>query len=274
MRPAVFDDEEDAPPLASELLQRAAFRPRVGLTAVDASTLGLDASVIDYDGYVERKNVEAEKSAGLGKVGGGGGQARYIGGLVAKAEERKKALEEVHERKLAREREAEGAMYGDKETFVTSSYAATLELRKADAEREARTSAEEELGATKGGMSGIYRSMLFGGGAASGAPTGHAAVQQQRVPLMQMAPQKVTQSLASEQPLESKAARVPPPHEAQREPHSVEAKSLPPLEASHKSGSTSPQNPVRFQGSTLAEVEEARKRALERYSARAASNLL
>jgi len=162
MRPSMFDedDTDDSP----SLQQRTVFRPRVGLSqaVVDPVSLGLDASVLDYDGFVEKKN-EAASISGAGK--GIGGQARYIGGLVAKAEERKKVLEEVHERKLAREREAEGALYSDKEVFVTSSYAATLELRKLEAEKEAKTAFADEAAASKAGMSGIFKSMLFGGGA-------------------------------------------------------------------------------------------------------------
>jgi len=70
---------------------------------------------------------------------------------VAKAGERKKATEVVFERKLAREREAEDALYGDKEKFVTSAYAATLDERRVLAERDAR---EETTTAGGGGLAG------------------------------------------------------------------------------------------------------------------------
>lgn len=278
MRPSMFDedDTDDSP----SLLQRTVFRPRVGLSqaVVDPVSLGLDASVLDYDGFVEKKN-EAASISGAGK--GIGGQARYIGGLVAKAEERKKVLEEVHERKLAREREAEGALYSDKEVFVTSSYAATLELRKLEAEKEAKTALADEAAASKAGMSGIFKSMLFGGGAIgdSALACSISGGERARIPLApytssekSLAPPLVPHNHSHGLSAESASQRVTLPEPPQQDVF------LPPTEQplSSKSDqlSTKITPPARFQGSTPAQVGESRALALERFNARAAAKLL
>lgn len=84
---------------------------------------------------------------------------RYIQKLLKTAERRKKEQEYRVERMVQKEREAEGEMYADKESFVTSAYRAKLEEFKEMEEKEARMSRLEAIGdvTKQQDMSGFYR---------------------------------------------------------------------------------------------------------------------
>lgn len=61
------------------------------------------------------------------------------------AEKRKKEQLRVEERKIDRERQKEGDMFGDKEQFVTSAYKKRQEERRLEEEEERREAALEGL---------------------------------------------------------------------------------------------------------------------------------
>lgn len=84
---------------------------------------------------------------------------KYIQNLLRAAERRKKEQEHRIERMVQKEREAEGTMYADKESFVTSAYRAKLEEFKQMEEEEARMSRLESIGdvTKQQDMSGFYR---------------------------------------------------------------------------------------------------------------------
>lgn len=84
---------------------------------------------------------------------------RYIENLLKTAERRKKEQEHRIERMVQKEREAEGEMYADKESFVTSAYKAKLEEFKKMEEEEARMSRLEAIGdvTKQKDISGFYR---------------------------------------------------------------------------------------------------------------------
>lgn len=84
---------------------------------------------------------------------------RYIQKLLKTAERRKKEQEHRVERMVQKEREAEGEMYADKESFVTSAYKAKLEEFKKMEEEEARMNRLEAIGdvTKQQDMSGFYR---------------------------------------------------------------------------------------------------------------------
>lgn len=84
---------------------------------------------------------------------------KYITGLLKAAEVKKKEEERRLERKVQKEREAEGEMYADKEKFVTSAYKQKMvEMQEAE-EKEKREAAFEAMtDVTKQkDMSGFYR---------------------------------------------------------------------------------------------------------------------
>lgn len=86
-------------------------------------------------------------------------KSKYIQKLLKTAERRKKEQEHRIERMVQKEREAEGEMYADKESFVTSAYRAKLEEFKKIEEEEARMSRLEAIGdvTKQQDMSGFYR---------------------------------------------------------------------------------------------------------------------
>lgn len=66
-------------------------------------------------------------------------QPKYIANLLKTAELRKVELERRVERKVQKERETEGDMFNDKESFVTPAYRAKLaELKKLEEEERLR----------------------------------------------------------------------------------------------------------------------------------------
>lgn len=86
-------------------------------------------------------------------------KSKYIQKLLKTAERRKKEHEHRIERMVQKEREAEGEMYADKESFVTSAYRAKLEEFKKMEEEEAKMSRLEAIGdvTKQQDMSGFYR---------------------------------------------------------------------------------------------------------------------
>lgn len=86
-------------------------------------------------------------------------KSKYIQKLLKTAERRKKEQEHRIERMVQKEREAEGEMYADKESFVTSAYRAKLEEFKKMEEEEANMNRLEAIGdvTKQQDMSGFYR---------------------------------------------------------------------------------------------------------------------
>lgn len=84
---------------------------------------------------------------------------RYIQHLLKAAERRKKEQEYRIERMVQKEREAEGEMYADKESFVTSAYRAKLEEFKKMEEEENKMDRLESIADVRKqqDMSGFYR---------------------------------------------------------------------------------------------------------------------
>lgn len=65
-------------------------------------------------------------------------QPKYINQLLRAVEERKKEQERRDDRKIQKEREAEGEMFADKEAYVTSAYRQKLKERQEELEKEKR----------------------------------------------------------------------------------------------------------------------------------------
>ena len=71
-------------------------------------------------------------------------QPKYIGKLLQKAKERAREQDIVYERQLAKEREKEDHLYGDKEKFVTGAYKKKLQEQAKWLEEERRRELEEQ----------------------------------------------------------------------------------------------------------------------------------
>lgn len=115
-----------------------------------------DPTIFQYDevyedmerGKDESKTIKDEKK-----------KPRYIQNLLKAAERRKKEQEYRIERMVQKEREAEGAMFADKESFVTSAYRAKLEEFKKMEEEENKMDRLEAIGDVRKqqDISGFYR---------------------------------------------------------------------------------------------------------------------
>lgn len=118
--------------------------------------LNEDPTIYQYDEVyddLERTRCQSESSKQKVK------KPKYIQNLLKTAEQRKKEQEHRIERMVQKEREAEGEMYVDKESFVTSAYRAKLEEFKKMEEEEARISKLEAIAdvTKQQDMSGFYR---------------------------------------------------------------------------------------------------------------------
>ncbi|QSZ30042.1 hypothetical protein DSL72_004560 [Monilinia vaccinii-corymbosi] len=115
----------------------------------------LDQNIYDYDAVYDslkpkKKIVNEEEER----------KPRYMSNLIAAAAVRKRDSTIAEEKKLAREREAEGDEYADKEKFVTSAYKKQQEENRR-LEEEERVREEEEERKNKGtGMTNFYKNML------------------------------------------------------------------------------------------------------------------
>ncbi|XP_078050266.1 nuclear speckle splicing regulatory protein 1 [Augochlora pura] len=105
-----------------------------------------------YDDMERTKNKSIEAKIEVKKP-------KYIQNLLKAAERRKREQEHRIERMVQKEREAEGEMYADKESFVTSAYRAKLEEFKKLEEEDSRMDRLEAIGDVRKqqDMSGFYR---------------------------------------------------------------------------------------------------------------------
>ena len=89
-------------------------------------------------------------------------QPKYVPGIMKAAAERQMEYERRQDRKIQKEREAEGDLFGDKEAFVTSSYRKRMEEReKIEAEERRQEQIEALFDVRKQkDLSGFYMSML------------------------------------------------------------------------------------------------------------------
>ncbi|KAL2112675.1 hypothetical protein VUR80DRAFT_6831 [Thermomyces stellatus] len=117
----------------------------------------VDKSIYEYDTIYEsirpKKKTAAEDEGGERK-------SRYMSGLMAASSIRKRDQQIAEEKRIAREREAEGEEFADKEKFVTAAYRRQQEENRKAAEEEKRREEEEGKNNIQGGMSGFYRTLL------------------------------------------------------------------------------------------------------------------
>ncbi|KHN99545.1 coiled-coil domain-containing protein 55 [Metarhizium album ARSEF 1941] len=121
---------------------------------VEAAT-ELDSSVYEYDSVYDslkpkKDNVKEDVER----------KPKYMRSLLQAAEVRKRDALIAEEKKIAREREAEGDEYADKERFVTEAYRKQQEENRIFEEEEKRREEEEAKKNEGGGMSAFYRKLL------------------------------------------------------------------------------------------------------------------
>ncbi|KAB5558478.1 coiled-coil domain-containing protein 55 [Coniochaeta sp. 2T2.1] len=122
----------------------------------------LDPTIYDYDEVydtlkaADRKKKEAAKAREEEEKN----RPRYMASVLSAAAVRERDRLVAEEKRLAREREAEGEEFKDKEKFVTEAYRKQQEEMRRSEEEE-RIGEEEERKKNKGkGMTGWYKDML------------------------------------------------------------------------------------------------------------------
>ncbi|KAF5560498.1 coiled-coil domain-containing protein [Fusarium napiforme] len=131
--------------LSSSLASR---RNAEAATEVDASVYEYDSV---YDSLKPKKLVTKEDQEK---------QPKYMKNILQAADVRKRDALIAEEKKIAREREAEGEEFADKEKFVTEAYRKQQEENKRLEEEERRREEEEAKKNKGGGMSAFYRKLL------------------------------------------------------------------------------------------------------------------
>lgn len=151
-------DEEDGTDWVKKALQaegeKNKIKKQIKLNMQKA--LKENPTIFQYDEVyddIERKKDQSKTTKDEKK------KPKYIQNLLKAAERRKKEQEYRIERMVQKEREAEGTMYADKESFVTSAYRAKLEEFKRMEEEENRMDKLEAIADVKKqqDMSGFYR---------------------------------------------------------------------------------------------------------------------
>ncbi|KAG6296797.1 hypothetical protein E4U46_001375 [Claviceps purpurea] len=116
----------------------------------------LDSNVYEYDSVYDSlkpKKKEAAREDAERKP-------KYMKSLLQAAEVRKRDALIAEEKKIARDREAEGEEFADKEKFVTEAYKKQQEDNKRLEEEEKRREEEEAKKNEGGGMSAFYKKLL------------------------------------------------------------------------------------------------------------------
>lgn len=178
-RPAAFADDDDSDldgtAARAELAREQAVAAQRA-AAMAANLAASDSSLLDYDAWKDNEDAARATEAAARAAAPAARAPRYIGTLLAKAEERSALRDIAFERRLARERELEEAEHGAApESFVTEAYAAKLAERRAVEAAQAAADAREAAAAAASaarGMGGFYgnlsRNVALGGGSHAG----------------------------------------------------------------------------------------------------------
>ena len=123
----------------------------------------IDPSIYEYDTIYESFHAKpTSKLSSSSDTSGVEKKPKHMSSLLAAAEVRKRDQVRAKEKMLAKEREAEGDEFADKEKFVTAAYKRQQEeMRKAEQEEaEREKQADERRRREGGGMKSLYKSML------------------------------------------------------------------------------------------------------------------
>ena len=115
----------------------------------------LDPSIYDYDAVYDSLKPEKKVTPEDAEK-----RPKYMKSLLASAAVRKRDALIAEEKKIAREREAEGEEFADKEKFVTEAYKKQQEENRRIEEEERKREEEEARKNKGGGMTAFYKDML------------------------------------------------------------------------------------------------------------------
>ncbi|XP_067931281.1 nuclear speckle splicing regulatory protein 1-like [Watersipora subatra] len=164
---SIFDDDSDEDPMDAvnkEIILSSQKNKTKRQTQMEIDkAIADDPNVYAYDElYDDMKSEEKKKvEAKMNVTDSSERKSRYIGGLMKAAEKRTKEHERRAEKKVQKEREAEGDEFADKEKFVTSAYKKKMaEMQALDAEEKRKEALEAAMDVTKqADMTGFYRNL-------------------------------------------------------------------------------------------------------------------
>ncbi|CAK7207361.1 hypothetical protein SEUCBS139899_010171 [Sporothrix eucalyptigena] len=119
----------------------------------------LDPSIYDYDASYDAFKAVTRKPKE--DTADGARKPQYMTNIRKMAEVRERDRRIAEDKKMQRERDAEGDAFDDKETFVTEAYKQQQEeSKRLEAAERAREEAEAAKAAETGGMTGFYKELL------------------------------------------------------------------------------------------------------------------
>ena len=134
-------------------------KERENLKTVEKA-LETDPTIYDYDAAYDAIHAKDAERKAQRKKEADERKSKYMENFISAAKTREQDLARAKDKQLQREREAEGAMYADKEKFVTEAYKKQQEeIRIAEEEEKKRQAAEEEKRKASG-MQGFYRGIM------------------------------------------------------------------------------------------------------------------
>ncbi|KAJ6446548.1 coiled-coil domain-containing protein 55 [Purpureocillium lavendulum] len=148
-QPPSLKSKSQSKPVSGDLSSALASRKNAEAAA------DLDPSVYEYDSVYD--SLKPQKQTTKEDVER---KPKYMKSLLQAAEVRKRDALIAEEKKIAREREAEGEEFADKEKFVTEAYKRQQEENRRLEEEEKRREEAEAKKNEGGGMSAFYRKML------------------------------------------------------------------------------------------------------------------
>jgi len=124
--------------------------------------LNEDPNIFEYDSIYEKVEEEKMKLDPKAHKQAESKEPKYIAGLMKAAARRRMEFEKLQDRKIQKERELEGELWQDKESFVTSAYRQQMEERQKLEEEERRQDEIDNLLDVhkQQNLSGFYTSLL------------------------------------------------------------------------------------------------------------------
>ncbi|KAF8910958.1 coiled-coil domain-containing protein 55-domain containing protein [Gymnopilus junonius] len=121
----------------------------------------VDETVYEYDEVWDKMQEAKQRLQAAKEADAAVRKPKYIQGLLSSAATRKLDHLRAEEKMMQREREAEGDLYQDKESFVTQAYKEQMEeVRRAEEEEKRREEARKKQGGSSTGLTHFYRQLL------------------------------------------------------------------------------------------------------------------
>jgi len=155
-------DDSDSDDDVQETLKKEAEKRQKTKKAqmVFSQALSEDPTVFDYDSVYD--DIKQKQTASQTAKRDIEKKSRYIQAIIDKSQQRQLEQDLIYERKLKKEQEQDGEMFGDKDRFVTGAYKEKLIAAKKWEEEEAkRVAKEEDITRKKDMMEGNFYGNLF-----------------------------------------------------------------------------------------------------------------